>query len=397
MIERSPHDLRKASRKAELTGVLERICQVLELSETQHGLARDRYEAVGAWLADSPHPLFEGVLIYPQGSTSLGTTVRPHRQMEHDVDLVCFLPGVSPGASPDLVKRLVGERLRANGRYKDILVEKKRCWRINYAGEFHLDITPSITDPNGMAAGELVPDKDRHVWKASNPKGYKTLFERRASLQPRLRFAKSARLEEKRDEIEPFPERMKNKGILRRAVQLAKAHRDVFFVDDPELAPISVVITTLAALSYEDCVMRFEYDNEFDLLSDVIGRMPLFIESEVLAGRRNWCVWNETTHNENFAEKWNQNPALPEAFFRWHARAHDALSSLDGHLGMDVLQKSLGEAFGPGPVKKAFDLMTEEVSAARASGNLLLSPVVGLNVAVNEGTRVRPNTFFGAG
>lgn len=388
-------DPREASRKSEIAGVLEKLGQVFDLSEAQHDEAKGRYEAVGGWLAGGDHALFDGVSIYPQGSTSLGTTVRPMGQTEFDVDLVCFLPNLLPASPPAFIKRIVGERLRANGRYKDILEEKPRCWRINYANEFHLDITPSITNPWSPSGGELVPDKKFKIWKESNPKGYQALFEQRARLQPRLRFAKSAHLESTRDHVEPYPARMEKKGVLRRTVQLAKAHRNFYFADDAEYAPISVIITTLAALSYEDRV-RFEYDNEFDLLADVIGGMPHFIESEFVGGQRRWYIWNETTTDENFAEKWNLDPDLAEAFFQWHARAHQDLSNLSDQFGMDMLQKSLATAFGPGPVKKAFDMMTDEVSAARSSGRLILSPMLGLTVGANGGTSVRPNTFFGA-
>ena len=40
-------------RKGELLGVLERLCQGLELTDTQFETAKERYEAVGAWLADA--------------------------------------------------------------------------------------------------------------------------------------------------------------------------------------------------------------------------------------------------------------------------------------------------------------------------------------------------------
>src|SRR6266516_7825899 len=115
---------------------------------------------------------------------------------------------------------MIGARLRVNGLYAPILEEKPRCWRLNYANEFHLDITPSIRNPLCAAGGELVPDRDLRDWKPTNPKGYRALFERRASLQPR--FRRVAVEEGKRADVEPFPARMQVKGVLRRALQLAK-------------------------------------------------------------------------------------------------------------------------------------------------------------------------------
>ena len=42
-----------ALRKAQLFGVLERLCERLEPSETQADRAKTSYEAVGQWLADA--------------------------------------------------------------------------------------------------------------------------------------------------------------------------------------------------------------------------------------------------------------------------------------------------------------------------------------------------------
>ena len=63
-------------RKAELLGVLERLCQGLELSDSQFRTAKERYEAVGAWLAAAEDPMLRALAIYLQGSTALGTTVK---------------------------------------------------------------------------------------------------------------------------------------------------------------------------------------------------------------------------------------------------------------------------------------------------------------------------------
>lgn len=382
-------------RKAELFGLLDRICQSLELTDTQERLARERYEAVGAYLAASDDPLLQGLMIYLQGSTALRTTVKPVSVNEHDVDLVAHNPRLG-SVAPALVKKAMGDRLRANGHYAPLLVEKPRCWRLDYANEFHLDITSSIPNPECDNGGELVPDRAVREWKATNPKGYKALFERRAALQPRMRMRKVA--EGIRADVEPYPAADGLKGLLRRTVQIAKRHRDVYFdVNGPDLAPISVVVTTLAAQSYEYCVGRFVYDSEFDLLCDVIRHMPAFIDCRMVEGCQNWFIWNETTSGENFAERWNRDPSLAEAFFAWHRRALGDLEKLADLQGLDMLGKSLREAFGPVPVSKALDALTESVSGARRAGSLVVAPGVGLSVGATGGTTsVRANTFFGS-
>ena len=239
-------------RKAELLGVLERLCQGLELTDAQFQLAKERYEGVGSWLADAENPMLRALAIYLQGSTALGTTVKPISRNEHDVDLVAHIRGIRDSTAPAIIKKAIGDRLRLNGHYAPMLEELPRCWRLNYANEFHLDITPSIVNHTCALGGELVPDKKVKEWCASNPKGYKLLFEQRASLRPSLRLLEAAVEKRLRADIEPYPMSRGPKGILRRVVQILKRHRDYHFLDvDPSLTPISIVITTLASRSYE--------------------------------------------------------------------------------------------------------------------------------------------------
>lgn len=390
-------DERLLLRKAELLGVLERLCQGLELSDAQVELAKERYEGVGTWLADAESPMLRALAIYLQGSSALGTTVKPVRRNEHDVDLIAHNPSISRSTAPGTVKKTIGDRLKQNGRYAPILEEMPRCWRLNYANEFHLDITPSIINPACSHGGELVPDKKVREWCASNPKGYRALFEYRASLQPRLRLLEAAVEKRLRADIEPYPISRGPKGILRRVVQILKRHRDYHFLDaDPALAPISIVITTLASRSYEYCVSNFVYEDEFDLLCAVIRHMPRFIETQVIDGRQHWFVWNETTSGENFAEKWNDDARRARSFFDWHGRALADIERLVAINGLDNLTKSLSESFGPAPANRALEGLTNDISAARAAGLLSVAPTVGLRVGrALGGTAVKRNTFFG--
>jgi hypothetical protein len=157
-----------------------------------------------------------------------------------------------------------------------------------------------------------------------------------------------------------------------------------------------VIITTLAAQSYEYCVTTFEFDNAYDLLRATISFMPVFIDVEIKGGERRWHVWNETTEGEDFAEKWNEEPDRAAAFFQWHTQVLRDIDRLVEVDGLDQLKKSLSTTLGAQPVAKAFADMTSTVSAARSTGSLKVAPAVGLTTAATTGTTVRANTFFGA-
>jgi hypothetical protein len=387
-------DQKLQARQTEIVEVLERICESLELSPSQYALAKQRYEGVGECLAVSEDPVLQDIAVFLQGSTALKTTVKLIGVNEYDVDLVAHVPDVDVEVSPAALKKAIGDCLRGNGNYAPLLEEMPRCWRLNYANEFHLDITPSIPNPACRLGGELVPDKSLRIWKPSNPRAYRRLFEERAKLLPMIRFHK--RIAADSASVEPYPEAAGFKGILRRIVQIAKRHRDIMFVDDLDVAPLSVIITTLASRSYEWCVTNREYNNELGLLFDVIRHMVDTIEVRRVDGRDQWFIWNETTEGENFAEKWNRRPERAEHFFTWHARFCSDLIRLETVAGVDRMGEVLKGMFGPRPANAAIDSLTERVSTARRAGDLRISPI-GLSVgALPASTPVRANTFYGS-
>ena len=141
------------STKNEIFKILEKVGESLEITKTQRQLAEERYKAVGKWLAEGEYCLlgdgkkqcFKDGEIYPQGSFRLETMVKPIGKNEFDIDLVFYTPNVSADMiTPERLKELVGNRLKEHDTYKKMLTPLNRGWCINYANEFHLDVTPSL-------------------------------------------------------------------------------------------------------------------------------------------------------------------------------------------------------------------------------------------------------------
>lgn len=390
------HESQSQFRKGALIEALEAVCEELELTDAQFLEAKSRYEGVGGWLAEGSHPALAGVLIYVQGSTAIGTTVRPIGRDEFDVDLIARLSRAGQSYPPAYIKGLIGDRLKEHGTYERLLEEMCRCWRLGYANRFHLDITPSVPNPTCRNDGELVPDGELRSWKASNPRGYRDLFNRRAALAPPLRLRKGifATDEATRSTLEPYPEQGGFKGVLRRTVQIAKRHRDVHFQRRPgECAPISVIVTTLLARSYERCATTRVYDDELEMLVDVIAGMTDYVESDASG----WAIWNETTAGENFAEKWNSHPDRARSFFAWHRKLVSDMRDLETIEGLDRIAKRIDEALGDGPTRIAVARLEDTLSTARKSGALRYAPVglVSSPAIAASSVPVPRNTFFG--
>lgn len=381
-----------AKRKAQLYGYLEAVGQRLDLTETQYERAQTSYEAVGAWLIEAESPYLQDGNIAPHGSIRIQTANRPLARSEFDVDLLDVLPGISDQSNPAAVKQLVGDRLKENERYRKIVVEKNRCWQLQYEGDFHLDVTPAIHDPRSSNGGLLVPDKTLRVWKTTHPIAFADNFEARARLQPRYR---SVKLAEARADVEGLPERQHHKGPLKRGVQLCKRHRDIRFADkDSSLAPISIIITTLLGWSYEECVRWREYDHDLDLLMDAVHGMPKFIQVRQVGGQTIYVIPNETTSGENFAEKWNEDPRRAMAFFQWHKNLVETLDEFVRAEGEDKVSVRLSEAFGGSVVEPVFSELNRAVNAARAVRTLGILGGAGVSSSPLAAP-IRGNTFYG--
>src|SRR5580704_4843435 len=68
------------------------LCHDLQITAEQHAAAEVRYQGIDALLQRRSSPLSgHGLSLYPQGSLSLGTTVKPRGRHEFDLDLVCEL------------------------------------------------------------------------------------------------------------------------------------------------------------------------------------------------------------------------------------------------------------------------------------------------------------------
>lgn len=303
----------------------------LDLPPGKHKDATDKYEAVGRFLADKDSSLYMySPQVYPQGSFALGTAVKPVGKDEFDIDLICVLD-VPDSVSQRELKRLVGDRLKT--RYSaPMLEEMNRCWRINYAGNFHLDITPA--KPNDFSHTETalhIPDKEYRFWKDTDPKGFIAWFELRKIISA-LSLANEARASV---EPAPTPDEQRNKMPLQIAIQLLKRHRDIQFLGRDD-SPISIIITTLSGHAYQ------QESSIYNTMRSLVDRMPSYIDYS----RGHAYIQNPTNNGENFADKWQNNPNLKNAFYEWIDQVSKDINLLESSTIASigpVLNRFLGE------------------------------------------------------
>lgn len=376
-------------KQREIGNILSKIADELNITPTMYDKAVESYEAVGKWLGDGIDYTVE---IMPQGSMNLGTTVRPiNEDDDYDIDLVCLLHE-GYGLEAGTIKRLVGNRLKEHSIYHEKLEDEgKRCWTMSYAG-FHMDILPCVPAERYFVKEDHTQIRLTHklydgiyIDKYSNPYGYRLWFEKQ--MWDLLVERKQQYATANNTVIDRVPN-FKIRTPLQQAIQLLKRHRDIVFQNNDDLAPASIIITTLAAKAYGNQIDLYE------ALSTILADMASYIEL------RNGVAWipNPVMTVENFAEKWQAEPEKAKAFYSWLKVAKKQL--LDDPIsmfGLDAIGKHYIDILGELPVKRALNTLGEETRSARSSGGLFVNGLTGgvTKSFSDSSKKVKEHTFFG--
>jgi len=370
-------------RNGQLNEILRYVCENFQLPPTRHDEAVGHYQAACGWLeADGSVVAKFNPTIYPQGSMKIGTTVKPIGRDEYDLDFVCeFRLAVTSLQSPLQLLRLLESRLREHELYRSILEMKNRCVRLNYANEFHLDILPACPDKSEGGSCLFVPDRRSQSWKHSNPKGYADWFESRCGLGLKLLIEARKLL----DKAEPIPpqEAAEEKAILKRVVQLLKRWRDIHYQRNPKLAPISMVLTTLAAQAY---------GGEHTVAEAMTAVLQNFA-SLIAQSKPRVYVLNPANPKEDLSERWN-DPVPYRAFVDGISMLQKQWNVALAATGIQNVSHQLEQIFGE-QVTAALKKQAKALQDSRARSSLRIAKSGLLTSAPAVGIPVRPNTFHG--
>src|SRR5690606_17127562 len=276
--------------------LLARIAQELQLDKTRLDRMESAYNTV-AELLKNDEDFFEGLIIevYAQGSKRIGTTVRPINDEDFDLDVVLHIYDPYYNHTPEQIYNALVKALEKNNYYKSIMEKKKRCIRLNYKSDFHMDILPACM-PNLFEKEMIkIPEKALKNWSSGNPKGFSGWFLNIASTakEPMLRQYADILLKAQ-VETEELPKELYLKTPLQRAVQLLKRYRDIYF-QDRDYKVSSIVITTLTAQLYQ------AENSIFEAIDNIVLRIKTNYIEAVNKGHR-FKVFNPVNSEEDFTD-----------------------------------------------------------------------------------------------
>lgn len=370
-----------------------KLIEGLDISPTMYNNATEKYKAVGTYLQN------QGLIcdIFPQGSFSLGTVVRPYRESkeaDYDLDFICCLGDNKETTTAKHIKNVVKDTLCKSEVYKEKLqkIEWDRCWTLKYAEVndigFNIDIVPGVSESDdiiqSMVSNKLSKDdaelaiaitdkiKQNYFWLTSNPRAYKKWFE--SINKPFLEFdrenKKKILFEKSRtvyNSIEEIPEGLE-RSALQRVIQILKHHRDVYYcrIEKENLKPTSAIITTICAeiangmdpsLNVFELLQKIAYDFELYSANQTMTEEAFSRQYEtknvIRKSNGKWRIINPVNPNDNLADSWNANPEKAELFFKWvktmkkdyvdslEIEDNDFVALLENNFGRDYVQKSI--------------------------------------------------------
>lgn len=375
------------------------LADKLNISETLYDRAVTAYTALADYIKDNNKDW--NVEIFPHGSFELGTVIKPvNDEDEYDVDLVVLV------RYPDFcdaheLRETIQAFLEAHGRYDGKIEEKKQCLRVVYSdsAQFHMDVvcakSSEYDDENVIEVAKKDEQQAGYDFKKSNPKGYIDWFKQSMNYKRLLQEARMKASYEASTEVQELS-LPKMKTPLQKAIQILKRHRDIYFQNNLDNRPSSIIITTLCALSYDNAKLYdSSNDNVYLTIKKMLETFPMFLGTDSLG---QYKLSNPSFPDENFLYKWNVDENQKKHFFQWIEKARaDIISNPLQFLedNPDKLRDILFSGFGSNITRAAFESYGEAYKKLNSSLRIDKNT---MSTTINEGeatVKPKPNTFYG--
>lgn len=374
--------------KQNINKMLRRIVAEIEISQTEHERAVNSYNAVGTFL-DNNIPQYD-IKVIPQGSFRLATVIKPITDKdEYDIDLVAIVDNKFTNAED--LKNIVGYALKESDRYSEKLEEGKRCWTIEYAesANYHMDILPTMRSNTYFRNKELImthkeDENSNYEFRQTNPEAYYDWFVKRME-EEKKKLTEEYAIRNKMEIVE-VPE-YKIKTTLQIAIELLKRYRDIKFKETPDIKPISIILTTLMARIYTG------KENVYELIEKFSKEYILYLEKDE---NGNILIKNPVNENENFADKWPNNPERKEAFFRFMNELKEDL--VNNRILLEENMRDQADCykklFGDNMVNRVYENMANNTREEREKSNIYLKDNGNLTTEKTN-INVRNHNFYG--
>ena len=250
-----------------------------------------------------------------QGSYALKTIIKPVGTLEYDADLLLYMRQDEDKEPKDYINA-VYNCLSGNDNYKDKVHRRTRCVYINYAGDFHLDLVPCLTQYESFTQEEeyFICNNNENKFEATDGTGY------REWLNEKTRITNG------------------NLKPVTRLLKFLRDHKGNFSVK-------SILLTTLIGNSV---YATDEWGEDFkDIptgLKTISNRINSFLQTKVFMPE----ICNPVLDEESFTRHWDQDKYrnFREKFDIYNSRINEAFEETEHNASVRKWRKLFGDNFG---------------------------------------------------
>ena len=245
-----------------------------------------------------------------QGSYGLKTIIRPVKEgQEYDADITLYMKYDKDKEPEDYIDDLY-KCFRDNGTYKDKVHRRTRCVYLDYVGDFHLDIVPCITKPDGS---KWVCNNKTNKFERTDGTGYRDWFNEKTRI---------------------------THGNLKRVTRLLKFLRD----HKGNFTAKSILLTTLIGMMVYGEEDREHFKSIPDALKTVSNRINNFLQRHPSMP----TITNPVLPEENFNRHWNQAKYenFRAKFATYNEKINEAFDAKEHSDSVDKWRAVFGDDFG---------------------------------------------------
>lgn len=250
-----------------------------------------------------------------QGSYGLKTIIKPVGTREYDADVLLFMTHDEDKEPKDYIND-VYNCLKENDNYKDKVHRRTRCVYIDYAGDFHLDLVPCITQQNWLTQEEeyFICNNKENEFETTDGTGYRDWFNEKTRI---------------------------THGNLKRVTRLLKFLRD----HKGNFSVKSILLTTLIGNSvYDSDEKSGGFKDIPTALKTISNRINSFLQANVLMPE----ICNPVLDGESFTRHWDQDKYthFREMFDLYNGKINEAFEAKEHNASVKKWRELFGDNFG---------------------------------------------------
>ena len=288
------------------------LSEEVNLNETRLRKLNSSSSAVDAFLSGNLD-LYEKT--ERQGSYGLKTIIKPVGTREYDADLLLYMTYDEDKEAKDYIND-VYNCLKGNDTYKDKVHRRTRCVYIDYAGDFHLDLVPCITQENWLTQEEehFICNNKENEFELTDGTGYRDWFNEKTRI---------------------------TNGNLNRVTRLLKFLRD----HKGNFSVKSILLTTLIGNSvYPSDESGEDFKDIPTSLKTVSNRINDFLQANISMPE----ICNPVLSTESFTRHWDQDKYrhFREMFDLYNSKINEAFDAKDHNTSVRKWREVFGDNFG---------------------------------------------------